>query len=232
MLTLAFDTSTQVLSVALLEDGEVLDTFSSDEQKTHSERLMPAIDLLLKRNGKSVAELDLVVAGNGPGSYTGIRIALSTALGLTFRTNTKVITGSTLCAMAAASRRDELVIAVLDARGGRVFAGGYRNGSVVIKDSQTTALELAQSIRGLLEEKKWNAADVRVSGNGASLVEAALDTLGFGGLVRTESDVWPDAVFLARYGIAQIEKTGRGYRYDEVKPFYAAKTQAERLSGK
>lgn len=219
MLTLSFDASTAVLTVALMKGNRCLDQLENRERKTHAEQLMPAIDLLLKRNNLSVQELELVAAGHGPGSYTGIRIALATALGLTSGTSTPLVTVSTLQAITPAEDSG-IIYAVLDARGGRVYAGGYRQNVCLYEDRQTTAEALAQHIA-----KMHGGEMVTLAGNGAAAVAQSIGT------ARVWSDAWPQAVRLGELGRMQYERMGRGLGDAEVRPFYAAPTQAERLAG-
>jgi tRNA threonylcarbamoyladenosine biosynthesis protein TsaB len=79
---LAFDTSTPRGSVALLENRDVLAELRLHSHNTHSALLLKSIDFLLDRVGWSLNDLTLVAAGIGPGSFTGIRIGISTALGI------------------------------------------------------------------------------------------------------------------------------------------------------
>ena len=78
---LAFDTSSQRGSVALLEGQDVRAEIRTNSTKTHSSMLLRSLEFLLKRTGWQLADLNLVASGIGPGSFTGIRIGVSTALG-------------------------------------------------------------------------------------------------------------------------------------------------------
>jgi tRNA threonylcarbamoyladenosine biosynthesis protein TsaB len=78
---LAFDTSTVRGSVALLEGPDMRAELRLNSVQTHSKQLLHSIDCLLQRVGWKLGDLNLVAVGNGPGSFTGIRIGISTALG-------------------------------------------------------------------------------------------------------------------------------------------------------
>jgi len=82
LLTLALDASTYVGNVALLEDGRLLAEESTAMKNAAHERLMPAVVAVLERAGKDVDEIDRVVCGAGPGSFTSLRIAGSIAKGI------------------------------------------------------------------------------------------------------------------------------------------------------
>ncbi len=128
MLILALDASTPVTTVALAEaDGRgVLAEISAPSRKPSggaSEALLPAVHAALDLAGEELAAVGLVLCGVGPGTFTGIRIAASTARALALGTGSALARNSTLQALAAPAlscRPD--VLAVLDARRGEVFA--------------------------------------------------------------------------------------------------------------
>lgn len=229
MLILSFDTATKALSVALTEKGIRLDTIESFSEKTHSERLMPAIDEILKRNEVSLEDVSLIAVGNGPGSYTGIRIALSTALGLVHSTRTPLITVSTLEAMT--SGEEAIEIPLLDARGGRLYAAIYMGENVLKAPQQTTAAILAREIVDKRLELPVSR-EIRLLGDGAPLLSAALSEQKDNHLLSTalvDRERYPSAVRLAILAERRFAERCRGLSADEVKPLYAAVTQAERL---
>jgi len=114
MLTLAFDTATSVTTVALVGDTGVL-----GERVSTPGRLLADADELLREHGAAPSELARVVVGTGPGSFTGIRIGLAAARGLSFSLSIPVAGVSTLDALAAAGPR---VVPVIDAKRKEVFA--------------------------------------------------------------------------------------------------------------
>ena len=219
MLILSFDTATKALSIALTENGQLIDKIESFSEKTHSERLMPAIDEILKRNEITFSAIDLIAVGNGPGSYTGIRIALSTALGLVHSTSTPLITVSTLQAMT--SEDNVLEFSLLDARGGRLFVGGYMGDDSVFDDQQTTADVLATTIHKDFSDRK-----IRLLGNGAPILAPLLDIVD----LEVSEERWPDAFRLALLAERKYEARGQGMDLTSARPFYAAPTQAERMA--
>ena len=79
MKLLAFDTSNQALSLAILEDEHLLAQTTLNIKKNHSITLMPAIDFLMNSLDMKPKDLDRIVVAQGPGSYTGLRIAVATA---------------------------------------------------------------------------------------------------------------------------------------------------------
>lgn len=118
MLTLAFDTATDVATVALVRDGTVL-----GERRTRAARVLADAHELCAEADVEPSELDRLVAGTGPGGYTGLRMGLVTARVLAFSLGLEAAGVSTLDALAAGASGAEPLI---DARRGEVFARGPR----------------------------------------------------------------------------------------------------------
>lgn len=116
---LAFDTATDVCSVALAIGGEIVES-SETVGHAHSERLLPMIDALLAQRGLRLADCDAIAFGAGPGSFTGLRIACSVAQGLAWGAGKRVIPVGNLTALARRACDDRpaarRVIAAVDAR--------------------------------------------------------------------------------------------------------------------
>ena len=77
MKILAVDTSSKICSVAILEDDKIIDEINLDNGRTHSENLMPIVAEILKKNNITLSEINLIGCVVGPGSFTGIRIGVS-----------------------------------------------------------------------------------------------------------------------------------------------------------
>jgi tRNA threonylcarbamoyladenosine biosynthesis protein TsaB len=114
VLTLAFDTATEVATSALVRDGEVL-----GERVSRAVTLLEDVDALLRQAGASVSAVDRLVVGLGPGSFTGVRIGLATARGLALALDLPAAGVSTLDALAAGAPG---AVPVVDARRREVFA--------------------------------------------------------------------------------------------------------------
>lgn len=120
---LALDTSTEACSVALLHRGEIT---SLDEvaQRTHTKRILPMINEILSQSGIKLNQVDALVFGRGPGSFTGVRVGAGIAQGLALGADLPVIPISNLAAMAQAAYQQyqaEQVIAAIDARMNEVY---------------------------------------------------------------------------------------------------------------
>lgn len=126
MKILGIETATPVLGVALLDGAHVRLEITHNLGKTHGERLAPLIEQALREAGWRARDLDAVAVSSGPGSFTGLRIGLSTAKGLAFAAGCPLVGVPTLEALAA--NVAGLVSPMIDARRGEVYAGLYRTG--------------------------------------------------------------------------------------------------------
>ena len=126
---LSIDAATELLDVTLLTSAGQLFSRTAVAGFTHSERLMPSIAGLLGDAGIGVEAIDLFVCARGPGSFTGLRIGMSTAKGLRFAFNRPMVAVSTLDALAYRyTTHMGPVIPVLDARKNRIYTAIYENG--------------------------------------------------------------------------------------------------------
>jgi tRNA threonylcarbamoyladenosine biosynthesis protein TsaB len=114
MLTLAFDTATEVATSALVDDGEVL-----GERTSRAQTLLEDVDALLRQGGAHPSEIGALAVGIGPGSFTGVRIGLAAARGLAVALELEGAGVSTLDALAAGAPG---TVPVIDARRHEVFA--------------------------------------------------------------------------------------------------------------
>lgn len=116
---LAIETSCEKGSIALLHDGNVVES-ELDGVAAHSEGVLPAIQWLLADAGLAVSELDAIAFGCGPGAFTGLRLACGVAQGLALGAGIGVVAVCSLDALAA-QRSENLVIAATDARLGEIY---------------------------------------------------------------------------------------------------------------
>src|SRR5699024_7265314 len=98
---LAIDTSNQVLGVALMQQNDIVAELTTNIKKDHSSRLMPAIVDLMKKVNMTPDQLDKVIVANGPGSYTGTRIGVTTAKTLAWTLQIPITPISSLKTLAA-----------------------------------------------------------------------------------------------------------------------------------
>lgn len=127
LLILAIDTTTLSCSVALLQEDTILAEMSLNIHKTHSERLMPLLDQMLTESGIEREEIEAVAAAAGPGSFTGLRIGVSTARALAQALNIPAVPVCTLEALAdSVPTPDALICPLLDARRNQIYTAIYK----------------------------------------------------------------------------------------------------------
>ncbi len=127
---LSIDTATEAAYVVLGNEHEIISFRENKEQKTHASFVQPAINEILKENGMSLNDIDAVSVSNGPGSYTGLRVGLSSAKGIAYALNKPLILLNTLEIMAQSAileLKDEglLYCPMIDARRMEVFTAIY-----------------------------------------------------------------------------------------------------------
>jgi tRNA threonylcarbamoyladenosine biosynthesis protein TsaB len=129
MRILALETATSACTVAVTDDSNVLAELTLQMPRVHSARLMPLIAQAIAESGIAKLDLDAIAVGVGPGSFTGLRIGLATVKGLAYALGKPCVGVSTLRAMAyGTGAQIGLVVAMLDAKRGEVFAGIYAVG--------------------------------------------------------------------------------------------------------
>jgi len=128
MLTLAFDTSSKTVAVAILRDNVILYDTLINVDLNHSEVLLPAIDQACLQTKIKVSEIDLFACTIGPGSFTGLRIGVSTLKGLMLATEKPAVGISSLMALALnVSKSSRIICSVMDAGRGQVYIAYFQH---------------------------------------------------------------------------------------------------------
>ena len=171
-LILNIDTSTDVCSVAIARDGNLIALKENDEGFNHSTLLGVYVDDLLKENDLTANDLDAVAVSMGPGSYTGLRIGVSLAKGICFGAGKPLIAVSTLAALANAVAQREgeefFYCPMIDARRMEVYTAIYDREGNVVRDIHAEVIE-ENSFADLLSARK-----VLFFGNGSDKVKEVL----------------------------------------------------------
>jgi tRNA threonylcarbamoyladenosine biosynthesis protein TsaB len=214
-LLLALDTSTDRGSLALVRarEGavvEALASFDYDAEPGHAERLLPALDAIVEAAGLGpraalAGGLDAIAVGVGPGSFSGLRVGITTAKALAFAGRARVVGVCGLAALAAASgAREGLVVALLDARRDEAFAAAYRAGAWLDPAEPPRLLSTA-------EARCWVASlpgPLTIVGTGAPLVGDGAPSAG---------PAFPPALAIAELAAARL---ARGEVFADVEPLY------------
>ena len=189
MKLLAFDTSNQALSLAILEDEHLLAQTTLNIKKNHSITLMPAIDFLMNSLDMKPTDLDRIAVAQGPGSYTGLRIAVATAKTLAHTLKIELVGVSSLLALVP-EQVEGLVIPIVDARRNNVYAGFYQSGQAVRPEAHLPLAEVLE-IAGAANQS------VTFFGETTAFVEQIKDALPQAAIQST----LPDASTIGRIGL-------------------------------
>lgn len=221
MKLLALDTSTENCSLALWLDGEVVTRQELAGQR-HSDLILPMLDELLKATGLELRQLDGIAFGEGPGSFTGLRIGCGVAQGLAFGADLPVVGVSTLLALAEAAP-GERVIACLDARIGEIYHAAYEKRDGVWHTVSAPSLCLAQDAPAL-PGVGWVGV-----GSGFAAYGEALQQRYNGQLVTMDGRVYPQAGDMAKLA-APLFARGMGQDAALAAPLYIRNKVALKMS--
>ncbi len=243
MLVLSLDTSTLLGSVGWVEvdkhdEGEASPAFAesiSSASPGHAETLLTRIKTILSFGGHSIRDIGLIVFGRGPGTFTGLRIGLSTAKGIALAGQIPILGISSLEALALSSDRDGLVATLIDARRRELFGALY---DVKHSEGWPSAQPLLQERVGpaaqVLDEISSLAGDrtVCVTGNGiAPYREQIIENFAQRGAILPEHSWAPSAVWMARIGHRRFVQNGPD-SLDTLEPVYLREPDARLPSDK
>ncbi|WJV55768.1 tRNA (adenosine(37)-N6)-threonylcarbamoyltransferase complex dimerization subunit type 1 TsaB [Prodigiosinella aquatilis] len=160
---LALDTATEACSVALWNDGEIHSLFEVCPRE-HTQRILPMVQQILTESSLSLCDLDVLAFGQGPGSFTGVRIGIGIAQGLALGANLPMIGISTLATMAQGAFRltgATQVLAAIDARMSEVYWAEYRhdaNGAWLGGDTEAVLTPQQVQMQTATLEGNWATA--------------------------------------------------------------------------
>ena len=225
MKILAVDTSATAASVAVAEENKLIGEFSINTALTHSQTLMPMVDVLLKNTGLSVNDINAVAVNAGPGSFTGVRIGVAAVKGIAFPKNLPCVSVSTLESMAYNMLGNDCVVcSVMDARCSQVYNALFRvKGCTVTRMTDDRALSLTD----LKNELRNINEKVVLVGDGAVLCSKFLGEelenimlAPFNNRIQTASSV--------AYAAFEKINNGETVKADELMPVYLRLPQAQR----
>ena len=221
MLILAFESSAKPASAALVKDGQLLSQYMQCSALTHSRTLLPMAEDMLKNAELRLSDVDLIAVAHGPGSFTGIRIGVSTVKGLAWAAEKPCVGVSTLEAMAWHGLAvGGYICPVMDARRSQVYNALFKieNGRPVrmTEDRPIALEELAKEVTAL-------GAPVFLIGDGAALCFEYFTAHGVPCVMAPDNLRWQDA-----WGGAMAAADKTPGNADELLPVYLRLSQAER----
>jgi len=221
MLTLAFESSAKAASVALCSGDELISQVIQCSGLTHSRTLLPMAEDLLKNAEYSMQDVDCFAVAQGPGSFTGIRIGVSTVKGLAWAADRPCIGVSTLAAMAwNGLAAGGTVCCVMDARRSEVYNALFQ---IVEGKPQRLCEDRAISLETLADELTKRSEPVFLVGDGMEITASFMKNRGLPVRCAPENLRWQNA-----WGVA-MEAAGKPLcSSQELLPVYLRLSQAER----
>lgn len=217
---LAFDTSADHGSVVLGNRERVLARCALPARRARSESLLPAVRDLLDRTGVTLDDVEAIAVGSGPGSFTGLRIGAALAKGLCFARGLPLYAYSSLSAIVAGLPIEGRICAMIDARGGRVFAATYAAATPLHELAPPAVWDVRELIAELDPLSSWTLA-----GDGAA--RHAQPIRAAGGRPLSESNSRPRAEGLLH--LVREQPEGRVEDVRSWQPEYLLPPAAERL---
>lgn len=236
MRILALETATSACTVAVIDGHDLRTELTLQVPRAHSTRLMPLVEQAVTESGLAKTDLDLIAAGIGPGSFTGLRIGLATAKTLAFALQRPVVGVSTLRAMAyGTGAQIGLVVPMLDAKRGEVYTAIYAVGGrdpntwVELQAPTHMALDqLVQTVRELRRGLRHSWQYVTLCGD---VAVQYLDRIGLGEAARLAPPgaMLPRAWAVAAVGRAMALSGLQNADPEALQPVYLRKSEAEAL---
>jgi tRNA threonylcarbamoyladenosine biosynthesis protein TsaB len=216
MKLLAIDTATESCTAALLIDEDIRERYEV-APRGHAGLLLPMVDSLLAEAGLTATDLDGLVLGHGPGSFTGVRIGAGVVQGIAFAADLPVAPVSTLAGMAQGAVRilgADSVLVAIDARMQEVYWGCYQLGTRALVEAVCAESVLAPGTVTAPAAAVWVGV-----GSGWGRHVAQLEAAVGKPPAQIVSRFYPHAQDLARLG-AQVMREGRAVAPDQALPVY------------
>ena len=226
MKLLAIETATDACSVALYQDGEVLEDFRL-APRAHTQLILPMAEGLLQQAGLRPGDLDGLAFGRGPGAFTGVRIATAVIQGLAYALDRPVVAVSTLAALAQGIYREHgkrHLACAMDARMAEVYWGCYRLGEDGLMGLLGEERVCPPDGTPVLSEEDWEGC-----GSGWSVYADAL-AARHGPISIVVGEHWPHAQDVAALA-APVLLSGAGVSAAEALPVYLRDQVAHKKAG-
>ena len=150
MIVLAIDSSSVAASAAVCRDDRIISEFIQNTSLTHSETLLPMIKSVLEAAGMTAEDIELFAVSAGPGSFTGVRIGISTIKGLAFGRNKPIASVSSLEALAYNLLGfNGIICPVMDARRGQFYTALFDGGNRLTPDLLIPYTQLKEKLQSV-----------------------------------------------------------------------------------
>ena len=224
MKILGIDTSTMAANVAVLEDDKLICEYTINTKKTHSQKLMPMIENMLKLSDLDIKEIDAIAICVGPGSFTGLRIGMATAKAMAHVNNIPLIGVNSLEILGAnMDLCNRNICSILDAQRNQVYMNKY-----ILKDYKITELEeiSIKAIDELLEEISSSNEDWVLVGEAVYKYKEKIEEISNITIPSPANNITKASTlcFVARDKMLSNDQV---YNCYNINPMYIRKSQAE-----
>ena len=232
MKILSIDTASNICGVSILENTNTICTLDKATGRTHSENLMPMIDNCFKTTNLSLKDIDLIACDIGPGSFTGIRIGVSTAKAFYDSLNIPCIGISSLETLAYNEinnlSENNCICSIMDCKNDNCYFALYEKKNGMLNnliEPQAETIDSALSILKSYSEDTLDGSTITFVGDGTSIyttqIKEAFSNAKF-------TDEKSNIISSISLGIAAFDKYSSGFEQNEVLPLYLKKPQAQR----
>ncbi|QBQ56125.1 tRNA (adenosine(37)-N6)-threonylcarbamoyltransferase complex dimerization subunit type 1 TsaB [Nitrosococcus wardiae] len=220
MKLLALDTSTEACSAALLIADQIRERFVVTPQG-HSDLILNMLEALLAEAGMSLSAVDALAFGQGPGSFTGVRIGVGVAQGIAFAHDLPVLPVSSLAALAQSCGAKK-ILAAIDARMGEVYWGAYEQGAEGLVRLTGAEQVCAPEAVPLVAGEGWFGA-----GTGWGTYKDKLRGRLEERVTGWEAECYPRAIAIAQLGAAAFAR-GEAVMAEQALPVYLRNNVAKK----
>lgn len=223
---LSFDTSTKSASVALVVDNTLVGEIVINDKRTHSQKLMPIMESLLSLANITINDIDLIGVCIGPGSFTGIRIAMATVKAISHVRDIPVIAVNSLESLVQnVSCTSKKIVPILDAQGKNVYTAIYSSNNGSIENKSHDEIEVID-IDELLVRLENSSDEYIVLGEAVEKYYDKISEVKNIEIVSYEKNI-SKASSVCVLGIDKYNKNIDVHSCYDISPLYIRKSQAE-----
>ena len=223
MKILAIETSGKVCAVALAENDKLIMEKIIEDENTHSVKLMPLINEIFKENNMYLSDIDLFSCDIGPGSFTGIRIGVSTVKAFLDAKNKKAVGVTSLEVLARNIQEDGLICSLIDAKNDNVYYGLFEKDGKVYKQIEELRFDNIENVLRNLDDKNKKIFFV---GNGSIAHKDMIESKLKNAIIINDKET--NSLNARNIALVAFEKNKQAVDSNNLSPIYLRKSNAER----
>lgn len=224
MKILAIDTSSKICSVSILEDSTVIIEKHNNDEKTHSQKLMPLIDETFQECNLQLNDIDVLACCQGPGSFTGIRIGISTVKAFADVKNIPIIGITSLESLAYNIKNEGLIASIIDAKNNNVYFSLYENKNNVYTQVYAPTADTIENVISILQN--YNSNKITFVGDGSVVHKNLIETNIKDYIFATETQNIQTSISVGIAAYNKFHNSNYEPQYS-ISPIYLKKSQAE-----